>query len=333
MSAMNLLILTNNPDRASFRQRVVVYLDILREAGIHCEVATLPGGLIASQKLFKLAGRFDGVFLHKKKLNPLDAFWLRRYSQKTIYNFDDAIMYDERNPARINWLRLIPFRRTVRLADMVIVGSSYLAQHAQMFNPNVEVLPLGLKVADYKVQNPCKSDGKTRLVWIGSQSTLKYLEEIKPAIETLGTRFDNIVLRIIGDRFFDLSNMPVEKRLWSEQTRALDLVTSDIGLAPLPDDRFTQGKCSFKVLEYSAAGLPVVASPVGTNIDHIRENVTGFFARDSAEWLDRLTVLIKDPQLRKTMGQQGQIYSQQCDISVIGKRFAEIIRKCLADAA
>ena len=326
---MNLLVISHNPDRASFRQRIEVYLDILRDNGIHCEPALLPPGCLARRKLFMSARNFDAVFLHKKKLSPVDAFWLRRYCRKLIYNFDDAVMFDEDNPARNSWSRLLSFRRTVKMADMIVVGSSYLAQYARKFNGRVEILPLGLKVGDYDVAPPPKTDDKVRLVWIGSQSTLKYLEAIKPVIEAVGAKFKNVVLRIIADKFFDMPNMTVEKLLWSEQTRNLGLVTSDIGLAPLPDDRFTQGKCSFKVLEYSAAALPVVASPVGTNKDNIRQGVTGFLAENSDKWLEKITILVKDPQLRKTMGEQGRLFAQQFDVSVIGKRLCEIISSCV----
>lgn len=326
---MRLLIITNNPDRASFKQRIGVYLDILRDKGIDCEIAVLPAGLLARRKLFKSAAEFHGVFLHKKKLNPLNAFWLRRYSKKIIYNFDDAVMFDEENPQRISWLRFISFRRTVRLADMVIVGSPYLAQYARKFNSNVETLPLGLKVSDYDDTTPAKTDDKIRLVWIGSTNTLKYLEEITPALENVGLRFPDVVLRIIGDKFLNLQNMKVEKKPWSQQTRFLDLVTGDIGLAPLPDNRFTQGKCSFKVLEYSAAGLPVVASPVGTNADHVKDGSTGYLAAAPDDWFAKISELVENKQLRIEMGQKGRAYAEKFDISIIGQKLADFIRLCL----
>jgi glycosyltransferase involved in cell wall biosynthesis len=329
---MKLLIVTNNPHRASFRQRIEVYLDTLQANGIECEVAQLPSSCLARQKLFKSAQKFDGVFLHKKKLNLLDTFWLRKYSKKIIYNFDDAIMYSDKTPDRNSRSHFIPFRRSIKLADMVITGSSYLAEHARKFNPNVKVLPVGLRVSDYKLDCPAKSDNKIRLVWIGSKSTLKYLAEIKPALEEIGSRFDNAVLRIICDAFFDLQNMQVEKCLWSKDTRGIDLATSDIGLAPLPENRFTKGKCSFKVLEYASAGLPVIASPIGTNSEYVRSNVTGFFATNMQEWIDRITQLIENGQLRKKMGQEGRAHAEKFDVSVIGKQLANLISECLKDA-
>jgi glycosyltransferase involved in cell wall biosynthesis len=326
---MDLVILTNNPNRSSFRQRIEVYLDTLHKNGIDYEVVKLPAGSVARRKLFKRAADFDGVFLHKKGLNIFDALWLRKYSKKIIYNFDDAVMYSDKNPGRYSRSHFIPFRRTARLADMVITGSSYLAEHAQKFNSNVEILPIGLKVSDYKYDCRAKADNKLRLVWIGSKSTLSYLKEIKPAIEEIGARFENIIMRIICDDFLELENMHLEERLWSKDTRGIDLATSDIGLAPLPDNRFTRGKCSFKVLEYSAAGLPVIASPVGTNSDYVRDNVTGFFAMSIKEWIARITQLIENPQLRKKMGQSGIEWAANFDIEFIGKRLCNLIVECI----
>lgn len=326
---MKLLIVTNNPHRASFKQRIEVYLDTLQANGIACEVAKLPSSSYSRRKLFERAKEFDGVFLHKKGLNVLDGLWLCKYSKTIIYNFDDAVMYSDKRPDRNSRSHFIPFRRSVKLADMVIVGNSYLAEHAQRFNSNVKILPIGLKVSDYKLDCPPKDDDRIRLVWIGSKSTLSYLAEMKPTLEEIGARFGNVVLRIICDGFFDLENMPVEKRLWSKDTRGIDLATSDIGLAPLPNDRFTKGKCSFKVLEYASAGLPVVASPIGTNSDHIRDNVTGFLVTEAQEWIDRITQLIEDGQLRKKMGQEGRAHAEKFDVSVIGKQLTELITKCL----
>ncbi|TKJ33979.1 MAG: hypothetical protein CEE38_19240 [Planctomycetes bacterium B3_Pla] len=326
---MNLLILTNNPDRASFRQRIGIYLDTLRAGGINCEVAKLPTGSLARRKLFKRAMDFNGVLLHKKCLNCLDAFYLRKYGRKIIYNFDDAVMYSDRNPERHSRSHFVPFRRTVKLTSVVIAGNSYLAGHAKEFNSRVEVVPTGLDMKSYEVKAKVKNDGKIRLVWIGSKSTLKYLAGIKPALEEIGSRFDNVVLRIICDEFFDLDNVEVEKRQWSHETQFLDLAASDIGLAPLPDNRFTRGKCGFKILQYAAAGLPVIASPVGVNAEYVSDGVTGFHAVSVMEWTESISTIIKDSQLRRSMGLAGRHKVERFDIATVGKQFYDIIDNCL----
>jgi len=323
---MNLLVITNNPKRPSFKQRIAVHLPMLREAGIDCEVARLPSGSLVRRKLLKRAGKFRAVFLHKKGLNFFDAFWLGRYVKDLIYDFDDAMMYSPKSPERHSGSHFGRFRRTVKLADRVIAGNGYLAEHARRFNRDVAILPTGLDTNAYRLKATRKDDGKTRLVWIGSRSTLKYLSDIKPALEEVGSRFDNVVLRIICDEFFELKNTPVEKRLWSEQTQVTDLVTSDIGLAPLPDNRFTRGKCGFKVLQYASSGLPIIASPVGVNAEYVRDGVTGFHATDISQWLDRIGKLIKDKALRERMGQAARADVHKFDLQVIGKQLVHLIK-------
>lgn len=328
---MKLLVLTNNPDRPSFRQRLEVHLDLLCRNGINCEVVRLPAGLAARCRLLKRSADFDAVFLQKKRLNLIEAPLLRRYAGRIIYDFDDAVMYRPRAPQCYSFFDWMRFRLTVKSADLVIAGNPYLAERARRFNANVEVLPTGLKTNDYKVPSEPRRDGKVRLVWIGSRSTLGYLTEIKPALEEIGSRFDNVVLRVICDTFPDFESMPIERRLWSEQTQIDDLVTSDIGLAPLPDNRFTRGKCGFKILQYASAGLPVVASPVGVNRDYVRDNVTGYLASDTEEWVDTMSRLVENAQLRKKMGQSARKSVKRFDISVIGEQLAAIILQCAGD--
>ncbi len=330
---MRLFVLTNNPKRASFRQRIGIYLDILRTNGVDCEVVKLPSAESARLKLFKQAMDFEGVFLHKKTLNFFDAVWLRYYANNIIYDFDDAIMYSTEKPDsnRTSHFRL--FRRTAKLADMIIAGNSYLAEHVRRFNPNVEVLPTGLDINAYKLKVEPKNDGQICLVWIGSKSTLRYLAEIKPALEEIGLRSDNVILRIICDSFFDLQNMKVEKRLWSEKTQAIDLATSDIGLAPLPDNRFTRGKCGFKTLQYAAARLPTVASPVGVNSEYILDGVTGYHATEIWQWVDKVSRLVGDIRLRKQMADAAGTQLEGFSSDVIGRKLTEMITESLKAAS
>ena len=330
---MNLLVVTNNPTNASFRQRIEVHLDMLRENGIDCQVAKLPPGFLERRKLFKRAAGFDGVFLHRKILNLRDAFWLRRYSRKIIYDFDDAVMYSAKKPGSSCLSRQWRFRRSVELADLVIAGNPYLAEHARKFNSRVEVLPTGLDTKAYTMETKPENDGNIRLVWIGGKSTLRYLAQIKAALEEIGARFDDVILRIICNEFFDLQNMKVEKLQWSKQTEALDLITSDIGLAPLTDDRFTRGKCGYKILQYQAAGLATVASPVGVNAQYVRDSVTGFHAANTTQWIGKIIELIENAELRKAMGQEGNVQVQRFDLSIVGKQLCKLMERCLEGVA
>ncbi|OHB67050.1 MAG: hypothetical protein A2Y77_01510 [Planctomycetes bacterium RBG_13_62_9] len=326
---MRLLVITNNPDSATFRQRVAIHLDLLRNKGIDCQVSRFPASILGRSKLFASTPRFDGVLLHRKMLNAWDGFWLRRCGPRVIYDFDDAIMYSDSRPDRISRIRFRRFSRSVSSSQVVIAGNEYLAQHARRYNAHVEILPTGLDAGAYRVQPRREDDGMVRLVWIGGSSTLKHLHEIRPALEEVGRRFPKVILRIVCDAFFDLESMRVEKRSWSRDTEVADLAASDIGLAPLPDNEFTRGKCGFKILQYQAAGLPVVASPVGVNAQYVRDGVTGFLAPDSLHWVDRLRTLIENPELRAALGRAGQCEVQRFDVSIIGERFSRLIAECL----
>jgi glycosyltransferase involved in cell wall biosynthesis len=328
---MRLLVITNNNnlDQPSFRQRIAIYLDLLRNRGIDCQVAKLPRSMLKRRTLFASARHFEGVLLHRKILNAWDGFWLRRHGGTVIYDFDDAIMYNDRKPDRISRIRFDRFRRTAALSRMVIAGNEYLAEHARRYSAHVEILPTGLDVGPYRVKTQRENDGTVRLVWIGGGGMLRHLRGIRPALEELGRRFPKVILRIISNEFFDLKSMRVEQRNWSRGTEVADLVTSDIGLAPLADDPFARGKCGFKILQYQAAGLPVVASPVGVNAQYVRDGDTGFLARDSSQWVDRLSSLIENPGLRTTLGHAGQCEVERFDVSVVGESFCSLIAECL----
>ncbi len=329
---MKILVISNNPTRPSFRQRIGVYLPLLRDNGIDAEVARLPKTLWARRRLFGRAADFDAVLLHKKKLNLLDAWALRGAARRIIYDFDDAVMYSPHRPDRTSRSHTAPFRRTAALADTVIAGNPYLAEHAKRFNANVHVVPTGLDVTPYRAAAGGDRGDPVRLVWIGSSSTLGYLSGIRPALEQLGRQFERLVLRIVCDEFLGFDHLAIEKRPWSEQTQHGDLATADIGLAPLPDNRFTQGKCGFKVLQYFAASLPVVASPVGVNAGFVQPGRNGFHARSDAEWVAGIGRLIRDAAARKRMGEMACETAAQFDLSVVGPRFLALVRQSLQAA-
>ena len=96
--------------------------------------------------------------------------------------------------------------------------------------------------------------------------------------------------------------IPVEEVRWTLEGEARALDGMHIGLAPLPDDAWTRGKCGLKVVQVLARGRPVVASAVGVQRDQVRSGETGFLVRTDAELVDALVALLSDPPLRRKMG-------------------------------
>jgi glycosyltransferase involved in cell wall biosynthesis len=132
------------------------------------------------------------------------------------------------------------------------------------------------------------------------------LEMIRPALARLTKRHPDLKLRVICSQFPDWSDVAVERIAWSSATEAQSLAQSHIGVMPLTDDAWSRGKCAFKLLQYMAAALPCVASPVGANTEAVIDGRNGFHAANVDEWERSLDKLISSPELRARFGAQGR---------------------------
>jgi glycosyltransferase involved in cell wall biosynthesis len=325
-----ILILSRHIESSSFRQRIALYFNSLKQAGIDYRVESIPSEIYRTLKLFGSAHVFDAVLLHKKRLSPIEKFFLRKNARKIIYDFDDPVMFDFQNPQKPHARKLKKFTATIKMADTIIASNSRLASLAKKINNNTIVLPPSLCISEYEVEKN-SPDEKTRLVWIGSGSTLTYLKQISEVLERVGKKYKNVILRIICDDFFDLQDLQVEKIQWSLKTQVLDLANSDIGLAPLDNDDFAVNKSCFKILQYEAASLPTVADSAGANAELMNDGITGFLADNPQQWFDCLEKLIENPILRCKMGQEAKKFVKNFDVSVIGGKFVDIILKTITE--
>lgn len=333
-----ILILTRRRDDASFRLRVEQFLPYLADRGIECESAELAAGVCSRQRQLRQAADFDGLWLHRKTLTMCDALMMiGRRCRRLIYDVDDAVMFQSRTAHRgPNRGRMRRFRRTLKLAHLSIVGNEYLATFAPPSAAGrVEVVPTGLDVSRYMVRGDAgdtdnRANGKVRLVWIGSRSTLNQVRQFAEMLTGVGREIPGVSLRIIADDKLEVPGLEVENLPWSAATEARLLSESDIGIAPLPDTPFTRGKCAFKVLQYMAAGLPVVTSPVGANARYVKDGLTGLHADGNDQWIAALRRLCDDAALRRRMGLEGRRrVEREFDTSVIGPRVAGLIAAAL----
>jgi len=326
----SLLILTRDCAGAPFRQRVQAYLEPLAARGIACEVEELAKSPWPRRRQMRRASEFDGVLLHRKTMTAWDARGLSA-ARHVIYDFDDAVMFQARSPERAHPARLRRFERTITRADLVLAGNANLAEHARRSGArHVEVIPTGLDTGRYKPKRDYNSPGPVRLVWIGSRSTLKQLIVFRPVLEQIGRTVPGIMLRVIADARLEATGLAVENVPWRLETETDLLAESDIGIAPLPDTPYTRGKCGFKIVQYMAAGLPVVASPVGVNADYVRDGRTGFRAQSPDEWVERVQRLASDSCLREQMGCAGRRRAEaEFDFSVLAPRVCNLVAEAL----
>jgi hypothetical protein len=276
------------------------------------------------------AGRCDLLILQRKLLPFWQLSILRRMARALVFDMDDAIFQrDSFHPRGPESRKLRNrFSRVVRAANAVIVGNEYLKRNAAVYcgASRVHIVPTCVEPSRYPLSRHCRQGGEVRMVWIGSASTLRGLAPVQPHLAAATSRLPGLQTRIICDRSVELAGVDLVFRPWAIHTETEELAACDIGFSWLPDDAWSRGKCGLKVLQYMAAGLPVVANPVGMNRQMVIHGRTGFLASTPGEWANAIAVLAADPQLRRAMGRAGRrLVEEQYNAALWGPRLADIL--------
>jgi glycosyltransferase involved in cell wall biosynthesis len=304
---VHLVALVTAADHVCCRYRLRAFRPTLLQAGHTLDLRPLPRGGLARWRLFRrLAGA--SVVLQRYLLPGWQLAILRRHVRHLVLDLDDAIFFrDSYAPGGIHDpVKLRRFAATARACDAVVAGNGFLAEHAAWHaaDDRVHVIPTCVDPGLYRVDVPKDApDGKT-LVWVGSSSTLQGLEAAAQLLDALAGA--GVRLKVICDRFPTFPNLPVIPCRWSEAGEARDIAGADVGISWVPDDPWSRGKCGLKVLQYLAAGLPVVANPVGVHAEMVRPGVTGFLATTADEWRDAVARLCGDAELRRRFGRAGR---------------------------
>lgn len=259
--------------------------------------------------------------------------WMVWRGCKLVLDYDDALFhqYDaHRNP----WVRLLlgnKISHVMRQATTVATGNCYLADYAKRSGASrVEVIPTVVDLARYPLKDS-ESDPKAFTIgWIGSPSTARYLKEIAPALSEL-CKGSRARVCLIGTGPIDLPKVPFEVIAWNENTEVNEIRRFDVGIMPLPEEPWALGKCGFKLIQYMACGLPVVASPIGVNCEIVDDGVNGYLASTTDEWVCALKSLMADAELRRQMGAAGRkrVEEKYC-LAITAPRFVELLKQCVA---
>jgi glycosyltransferase involved in cell wall biosynthesis len=310
------------PNVASARVRVESFVPFLRSHGIEVtyhpmltndEYETLSSrsriarkaAVLSRATLRTVTGvrpKHDLLLVHRLRLlTPLPGFDPPR--RLDVYDIDDALFLGHRAGVnrRFQWTKQ-EARRSIeclRRARLVIAGNSFLAGHARQYAHRVEVVPT---CVDPSVQ-PLRAHhegGPVRVGWIGSPTTRPYLSPILPIFERLNAQQVRAKLVLVGADLA-ISAPWIEHHRWSLASESARLASFDVGIMPQPDDDWARGKCGYKVLQYFAAGVPAIGSPVGVTPDLIGDD-RGLLARSTAEWQRALEQMIADPAERRERG-------------------------------
>jgi glycosyltransferase involved in cell wall biosynthesis len=306
---VRLTALVESPGHVCCRYRLAAFRAPLAQAGHQLELRPWPRHWWGWLRLGQALRHTDAVILQRKLLQRWQLHLLCRAAPLLIFDFDDAVFLRDSYAPKglLSARRLRRFAAVARAADAIVAGNAFLAEEAAVFAPGrVHVVPTCVDPARYPLARH-QAGELVQLVWIGTASTIRGLEAVQPLLEDLGKQFPQLRLKLISDRFFELAHLPVVTCRWSEPSEAAEIAAADIGISWIPDDLWSRGKCGLKVLQYMAAGLPVVANPVGVHQEMIRHGETGFLATRRADWVEAIAALARDPDLRRRMGQAGRL--------------------------
>lgn len=354
---IRLLALMKYGDRAaSTRQRLLQYRSALRASGIVVDFVPLldnayienlarPG---ANRGRWRIISAYLRRFHQLLDVEPWDVIWLYsegfpylpgfmerlvfRSGKPVVYDFDDAFFhqYDaHRNPIVRAALgrKLEPLLRGVSAS---FCGNAYLKAYADRFCDNTVLLPTVVDAEIYRPIPNKKNGDLLTIGWIGSPSTWTHLRPVMPLLSRL-SETENFRIRVVGAGHVEERFAGVDFVDWTEQTEVSEIQRMDIGIMPLPDEPWARGKCGYKLIQYMACALPVIASPVGVNRDIVEHGANGFLAASEQEWKIALSTLLGDAGLRQRMGRAGRAKVEaDYSLAVHAPRLIEVLKSIVS---
>jgi len=274
---------------------------------------------------------FDVVYVQNEML-PRCPFMLEsrfyRDGPPVVVDYDDAIfhLYENRQLLREK------IAAVMRAARCVIVGSRYLQSYAATFNRCVELVPTVINMSRYTAKCGYELENNTVIIgWIGTPTTARHLASHAPSFRALARKY-KLTLRCVGaPQDFQMPGVQLEKIPWRLETETQWIRSFDIGVMPLPDDRFAKGKCGLKLIQYMGCGVPVVGSAVGANCEIIQDGTNGLLAVNQDEFVHKIEWLIRSVELRRRLGINGrQTVKLRYSLETQAPRFYRLLREAAA---
>lgn len=304
---MRLHAISKGLDWPSARIRVHQMTPHLARHGIELEVFPFPKGFAEGRRLRRELARADMVLVHKELPTFARGLWLRRLHRPLIFDFDDAVFLRKRlrKGTYASLHRMRRFRRMLSIYDAVIAGNEFLAAQCRDAGLPLLVAPSPVPT-DVPLMGARAPGAVPRIGWIGLATNLAYLRPLHGVLRELARRRDYRLV-VISDRDFELEGVPVENVRWTLAGQEAELAGLDVGVMPLePESPWSKGKCAYKLLQYMAAGVPVVATRVGMNAEVVEHGASGFLVESDAEWLAAFERLLDDAALRMRAGRIGR---------------------------
>nr|WP_272903646.1 glycosyltransferase family 4 protein [Sulfitobacter sp. M22] len=344
---------------ASSRLRTMQYLPALAREGFNVQVAPFFDdaylhALYTGQKKRGSTLAYMLRRIRQMRVNPApDIVWLEKealpwmpwlleravlpHGVPIVSDYDDAVFhrYDKHKRGTVRAILGKKIKHVMAASDLVMAGNSYLANHARSASSlRVEIVPTVVDLDAYEVRTDAMHQDAPRVGWIGTPETWQgFAHPVHKVLDPVLTE-QSALFRAVGAGMQPETSGTLEILPWTEDTEVSLIQSMDIGVMPLPDTPWTRGKCGYKLIQYMACGLPIVASPVGVNRDIVEHGVNGFLAESDEEWRAAIGMLLNDAALRRRMGAAGRKkVEEQYSLQVWGPRMAQMLRSIVEDRA
>ncbi len=297
-------------------------------------LGTLRGYLRRLFDIFRL-GRFDIVYIFMW-VTPVGSSLFERIfcilSNHIVYDVEDNVLVEKGNEFNPFVKVLKSLGKTnylIETADHIITSSPFLNDYCRGINRNNACTYISSSVDTdrFLPANTFSNDKKVIIGWTGTFSSKIYLDLLRNVFLELNKRLD-FRLRVIGNFQYDFPGIDIEVIQWTKKREVEDLQGIDIGVYPLTHDDWVLGKSGLKAIQYMAFGIPTVATDVGTTSMIIRQMENGWLVKTDEEWVCALEALIKNPVLRRKMGEAArQAVLENYSTHVIKSSYLSILNK------
>lgn len=328
-------------EAASTRFRIAQFIPLLREHGIECDLKPFIDARLFARLYDKnsisgnatrialasvaraghliSAGKYDVVFIQREAALVGPPWFERAVSRllgkPIVLDLDDPLWVHYESPvygrlgSRVRCLSKID--EIIKRSSHVICGNEFIAQYVGSLGSNATVLPTIADTSQFSPKNGQTNGEPLVIGWIGTHTTMPYLESIGPALERLAEKRRFKFKVVGGGRSLKLRGIEVEEVNWSLDREVEDFRSLDIGVYPLADDGWSRYKAGFKAIEYACCGIPFVASPIGVVEQIAQQSGAGFLAATQSDWFEALDRLLSDKSVRLEMGRAGRAFALQ----------------------
>lgn len=352
----------------SSRLRSFQYFPFLETAGIKVEVSPLFSEQYLEQlyakkstkqeafrgyfkrflKIFSV-GNYNAVVIEKELFPFLPAFFEQLFNLfgiKYIVDYDDAVFhnYDLSSNAVVKSILGKKIDTVMKNAEVVVAGNSYLADRAKKSGTkNIEIIPTVIDLERYplikktETFHPPRRNGERKVSspnekfvigWIGTKSTFEKHLLPKKSWILKAQELGGVEFHIVGITTPQGLGDQVKYIPWAEDSEVSEIQKFDVGIMPLEDSPWEKGKCSYKIIQYFACGIPAIVSPIGMNKEVVTPSENGFWASTEEEWLTAIKTLRQEKELRNYMGLQGRkAVENKFAIQVTAKKWIGILNR------